>query len=369
MKQLRNSLSSYFNPDHKDTAMTTANTPVAALAAAVAATVPAAKTPTVHSTLPSGITKKTTRYNADPRRITFRADWNNRFDMGDIRALADGIRTTLERDPARPFASDMDVKRIPAGDPRAKKHDFEVVAGHRRLLATQMLMKDGVLFPEGVNINLVAANQSDLDSTIMLFNENNQKPLLPLEEAAAFKRLRDFNMTILQIAKAVGKSDVHVTDTLALLEADQEVQDAIKDGSVGATMGKAIAATARGDKELQKDMLKDAKAAKGKDASAKAAKARLLKKLEAKKQAKAAAKGKVLKLKPIDAVDLSDLGLKMAHLLEAKAKEAKWAYDGKDWAALFELVKKDEGMAAAFTLGALAACHVVAGTKGIDLDI
>lgn len=317
--------------------------------------------------LPAGIVGKTTRYNIDPRKITFREGWNNRFDMGDIEALAAGIEATLARTPDRPYATDMEVKRIPANDPRAQQgFNFEVITGHRRKLATDILLKKGVVFPEGVNAHLVDAKESDLDSTVRLFTENNQKPLLPLEEAAAFKRLRDGGMTILQIAKAVGKADTHVIDTLALLEADESVQEAVRSGKVGATIAKVIATTARGDKQAQKEMIEEAKAAKGKDSAAKAARARLGKRIMDTKKAKAAKKGKVLKIKALDPVALSELGAKVAKMLEAKAKEAGW----KDMTieAMREAVAKDEKTAAAFTFGALQALLVAAG-QPFDLDI
>lgn len=352
MKQLTNSLSAYFNPDHKDPTMNTTATAAA---------------PTTHRALAAGLVSKSTKYNADPKKICFRDGWNNRFDMGDIESLAAGIQTTLARTPDRPYATDMEVKRLKPSDPRkAGGYEFEVVTGHRRKMATDLLLSKGVHFPDGVNIFLVPQDQDDTTSTIMLFTENNQKPLLPLEEAAAFKRLKDANMTILQIAAAVGKADTHVIETLALLDADQEVQDAVKTGKIGATAAKVIATTARGDKAAQKDLLVDAKAAKGKGVDAKAAKARFNKKVAAKKAEKAAKTGRVLKIKALPDDELNEMGAKMAKALEAKTKEAGFKFDTLE--DMTEAMAKDEKLTAAFTLGVVLALRAAAGFK-VNLDI
>lgn len=350
-----------------------ANVIAQAAASAAASTAPAdhaPRTAQVNKGLPAGIVGKTTGYNIDPKKVTFREGWNNRFDMGDIESLANGIHETLKRNPGRPYTTDIEVMRIAKGDERlAAGYLFEVVTGHRRILATQLLLKKGVTFPEGINARLVAQDESVVNQTLLLFTENNQKPLLPLEEAAAFKRLRDQGMTILQIAHATGKADVHVTDTLALLDADEEVKEAVKTGAVGVTIAKVIATTARDDKNLQKELLNDAKEAgkgKGKTAEAKAAKARMLKKIELKKQAKAAAKGRVLKMRPLALEELNTMGQKMARLLETKTREASFKFETiEDFTAH---VAKDEKLVAAFTLGAMLALRAAAGIK-TNLDI
>lgn len=318
--------------------------------------------------LPSGIVRKTTGYNADPRRICRRSGWNTRFDFGDIANLAESIQIELARDPSNGgLLHDLRVKRLDKGDPRAATHDFEIVDGDRRLTAIELLLEKGVEFPDGVGIKLVERTQDDLTSLIQMYTSNTGKPFLPLEEAAAFKRMRDAGMTILAISKAVGKADTHVIETLALLESDEELQAAVKDGSVGSTMAKMIATTARGDKEAQKELTKEAKAARGKGSDAKAAKARLLKKIEDKKAQKAAAKGKTLKIKSMTDDALSELGAKMAKALEIKVKEAGW----KKFETLEEMVDamaKDEKLTASFTLGVVMALRAAAGIK-VNLDI
>ena len=301
--------------------------------------------------LPAGIIKKTTSYMVDPTKVTRAAGFNPRFDFGEIELLAKSIAANGLLMPIR-------VKRVTGND----KYEFELVDGDRRLTAVAQLLAKGHVFEDGVPAILVDRVQDDVTSLIQMFEANTGKPFLPLEEAAAYKRMRDAGMTIAQICSRVGRADVHVTDTLSLLEADEDVQDALKAGKIGATNAKLIATIAKGDKAAQKEMTADAVTAKGTTVDAKAAKARLMKKLEDKRAAKAAAKGKTPRLLCLSGNQLNDLGAKVAKHLAAVSKEAKW----QEFATLEDAavaVSKDEALTAAFTLGATMALLVAAGQK------
>lgn len=319
------------------------------------------------SKLAPGVVKRTSAYNIDPKLITTAAGWNNRWDMGDIENLAKGIKETLARNPSRPYANDIDVQRIPASDPRSKDHTFEIVTGERRYLATQILLKQGVEFPQGVNANILDKAASDLEKLALLFNENNQKPLLPLEEAAAFKRMKDMGMTATEICKLVGRSMMHVTSTLGLLDAAPEVLDAVKSGEISASTAKEIARTAKGDKDEQKQLVATAKAAKGKGTAAKAAKGQLKSKLQAKKVAKAAKKGKTLKMRALTDDQLSELGARLAKHLATLLKDAKLGEDITQ-GDLKEWIAKDDKLAVAYTAGVVDALKAASGIK-IALEV
>ena len=328
-----------------------------------------------HRSLPSGIVAKASGFfNVDPRKITRREGWNTRFDFGDLESLANGIESTLLLDPDSPYNNPIQIRRIAPSDPRAATFDFELIDGERRFGATEILLARGVEFPKGVNAKLVDRTRTDMQNTILMFTANNSKPMLPLEEAAAYKRLRDGEtepvvvpgMTIAQIAKAVGRDEVHVRETLELLEADSELQDAVKAGKVAGSTAKLIATVAKGDKELQKDLTKEATIAKGKTTDAKAAKARLMKKLQDKRDAKAKAKGKEVKMRALTDEQLSEMGAKMAKSLEAAMKEAGLKFGTLEEATAY--VAKDEKLVAGFKLGVLLALRAAAGIK-VDLDI
>jgi len=247
------------------------------------------------------------------------------------------------------------------------------VYGHRRTLASQLLLEQGFTFPEGVNIDLIDAKQDDLTSRIAMFNENNKKVLLPMEEAIAYADMRKLKndqypngMSIAEICKVVGRTDVHVRETLALLDADDELKEAVVNGEVPGSTAKMIVSVTKGDKAAQKDMTATAKQAKKKGADGKAAKKELEAKIAAKRAANAQQKGKEVKARPLNADQLSKLGQKIAKHLETVSKEAKFTGYLENQIAYREMIAKDEALAAAYVLGAFQALQAAAG---IDVDL
>lgn len=287
-----------------------------------------------------GIIKRTNAYFVDPKAITRREGFNPRFDFGEVAELAKSIKVNGILMPLR-------VKRLGDG--------FELVDGDRRLTAVERILAEGGEFPDGVPAVIVDKNQDEVTSLIQMFEANTGKPFLPLEEAAAYKRMRDAGMSLEQIAQRVGKAHLHVNNTLALLEADLEVQEAVATGAVGGTMAKKIAVVARGDKAKQKELITKAKAA-GKD---KKARRKVEVEIEETRVAKAASKGKVVKMRSLNDDQLSELGAAMAKQLDALLKDA-----GIESADAFMVnCASDNNLAAAFTLGALTALKAAAGLR------
>lgn len=314
--------------------------------------------------LASGVIARTTSYMIDPKRVMIKAGWNNRFDMGDIASLADSVRTELTRDPSTGgLINAIHVKRIA----RDYGHDFEVVMGHRRITAIKHLLEQGVEFPNGIPAVIVDKSSDEMDLVVKLVTENMQKPLLPLEEAHGYKRLLDGGMVPSDIAKAVGRTEVHVRETLSILDASVELQDALKSGAIGATAAKIIATVAKGDDAGQSQLVAAAAAAKGAGKAAKAAKAALQAQIQARRDAKAAAAGRTVKMRALTDEQLSDIGSKLTKHLVALLKEAKLdasmtQEQMQAWA------KNDEQLAAAYVAGAVDALKVAAGLR-IDLAI
>ena len=318
------------------------------------------------SALASGLVKKTTAYNLDPKRITRREGWNARFDMGESAALAASIETELARDPSDGgLLNPVRVKRI-TGNPNA---DFELVDGDRRLTAIELLLEKGVVFPHGIIGTIVDRTQDDTTSLIQMITANTGKPFLPLEEAAAYKRLRDAGMSIADICKAVGRTDVHVRETLDLLEADDSVKEAVQKGKVSGSTAKVIVSVAKGDKAKQAELAAAAaevKTVKGAAAKKVASKA-LQAKIQAARDAKNVAKGKEVKMRALTDEQLSEIGDRLAKHLTSLLKEAKIDV-ATTQAALQEWAKADEKLACAYVAGAVDALKVAAGLK-IDLAI
>jgi ParB/RepB/Spo0J family partition protein len=298
------------------------------------------------SSNPAGITKRTNAYFADPKTITRRAGWNPRFEFGEIDELAKSIKVNGILNPLR-------IKRL--ATPVDGKI-FELIDGDRRLTAVEFLMKAGTPIPallDGVPVIIVDKAQDDLTSLIQMFEANSGKVFLPLEEAAAYQRMRDAGMTIKQICASVGRKQVHVVEILALMEAGDDLKEATKSGEVGKTLAKKIAVVAKGDKAKQKELVEQAKAA-GTDTN----KRRALKQaVESTRQAKAKKQGRVLKIRALDDVALSGIGTKMAAQLAEMLKDLKLPvnYDFRAW------ISEDADLKMAYAFGALEALKVAAG--------
>lgn len=345
-------------------------------------------THTTTATNPSGIVKRgSNRVYADPRVIGVDPAWNTRFDMGDIQGLARDILDEYRKVPETGgLLNDLRVERGGLG--AINGNVFTLVDGERRLTAIRLLYTEGIdgsgpiTFEHGVPVKLEAAGTSSIDKLLRMYKANGGKPFLPLEEAEAFRRMRTDEvdadgkitrkgLTIAQIEEATGKSDNYIVGSLALLDADQSLIDAVKTGEVSAGVAKSIAVNARGDKTAQAELATEAKAA-GKD---KVKRRAVLKKIEAKRVAKAEKKGLKLKMKALSDDDLKALGEKTARHLAAKAKEAGWDEQTADSSTLDERIQRmvevcqmDEALTAAFTLGALQALKAAAGIKCV-LDI
>ena len=310
------------------------------------------------------ITARLSAYNMiDPRAVVRKPGHNPRFDFGDTAELARSIKyQATQCGVAGGLLNAIRVKKISATQ-------FELVDGDRRLTAVEMLLDlaakgdpAGYDFPEGITAVFANKDQSEVTSLIQMFEANTGKSFLPLEEAAAYNTMRKAGMTIEDICNAVQRAHVHVVATLALVDADQSLKDAVASGEVGGTIAKKIAVAARGDLDKQAELTADAKAAGPKD---KKALAKVKAKIEATRVAKAEASGKTLKAKVITEEQLSALGERIAKHLTSVMKEAKLAEDHD----MVKWVADDEARATAFTFGVLQALKFVGGLKDVNLEV
>lgn len=303
----------------------------------------------------AGIVKRSSSYFADPKTITRREGFNPRFDFGEIDDLMQSIKVNSILNPLR-------VKRIPAGDERlANGFVFELIDGDRRLTAVEKLLKGSFTLPEGVPVIIVDKAQTEIQDLVQMFVANEGKPFLPLEEAAAYDRMRKAGMSVKQICLAVGRKQMHVTEILALANADESVKQAVKDGKIGKTMAKQIATHARGDKAKQAELAAEAVAA-GKDKGKRRA---VIRKVDDSRRAKAAKKGKVLKMRALSDEELSALGAKIADRMPKLIMDAAVMMHKEH---LDRWISKDDKLAVAFTYGALQALKAAAGLK-VKLEV
>lgn len=301
----------------------------------------ALKLPTSPRKEAPGIAKRTSAYTAMPSAIKRTPGFNPRFDFGDIEDLARSIK-------ANGLIQPLQVKRVGEG--------FELVDGDRRFTAIELILKTEPTYfdAEGVPIIIVDKKLTEPELLVRMFEANAYKAFLPLEEAAAYKKMRDSGMSLKQIGAAVSRKHVHIVATLALLDADQSVKDGVKDGTINSTLAKQIAVAARGDKAKQRELATEAKAA-GKDSKKrKAVKA----KVEATRVAKAKKEGRVLKIRALTDEQLSAIGEKLAQQLT----EAMVALGLEPETNMEDWVKAaDADVKVAFSFGALQGLKAAAG--------
>ena len=102
---------------------------------------------------------------------------------------------------------------------------YELVAGHRRVLAARLAGKTGI----------PAVVRDDVSDRLELaLIENLQRSdLNPLEEARAYRLLMEtYGLTQAQLGERVGKSQPAIANTLRVLEGGQILQVALVDGTI-----------------------------------------------------------------------------------------------------------------------------------------
>ncbi|GAA4650864.1 ParB/RepB/Spo0J family partition protein [Kistimonas scapharcae] len=111
---------------------------------------------------------------------------------------------------------------------------YEIIAGERRWRATQLAGLD--------RIPAVIREVSDESAIAMALIENIQREdLNPIEEALALVRLKDeFELTQQEVADAVGKSRVTVTNLLRLMTLQADVMKMLEYGDIEMGHAKAL---------------------------------------------------------------------------------------------------------------------------------
>jgi len=117
---------------------------------------------------------------------------------------------------------------------RPKNGRFEVVSGHRRLLAAKM-----------ANLPVVSClvrNLDDLYSDIVKVHENLfRENVNTVDEALFFeKALKRLDLTIGGLARQINRSETYVKDRLAILNYDEKTVDALKSGKIKLSAAKYL---------------------------------------------------------------------------------------------------------------------------------
>ncbi|MDR3154821.1 MAG: ParB/RepB/Spo0J family partition protein [Deltaproteobacteria bacterium] len=119
---------------------------------------------------------------------------------------------------------------------RKKEIGYELVAGHRRLIAAD---KAGL---KTVPVIIREMGDDSLQRLEIALIENIiREGLNPIEEAEAFRRLDyEFGMTDLEVAKLVGKERPTVTNSKRLLDLPEEIKDDIRYKRLTSSHGLAV---------------------------------------------------------------------------------------------------------------------------------
>lgn len=150
--------------------------------------------------------------------------FNIREDLGDIETLAKQIEACHE------------VKKPLRGYKEKGKDLWVITDGHRRVAALKLLRSKNKCLNVRLPFMVEPKGYTDLDRTLDMFTLNDGKSLTYLEEAKLYQRLKQtFQLNNSEIAKKVGKSSMHVGNSLLILDAPQELQDYIAQKVVSAT--------------------------------------------------------------------------------------------------------------------------------------
>lgn len=124
---------------------------------------------------------------------------------------------------------------------------YELVAGERRLKACKIA---GIKFIPSIIVNI-----NDRDSAAISLIENIQKEDLNfIEEAEGYRNLMlDYNYTIEELAKIVGKSETFISQKLRILRISKRVQRILVENGVSERHARALLKIE--DADLQKDIV------------------------------------------------------------------------------------------------------------------
>jgi len=188
--------------------------------------------PKTSSKAKAGKASKTSA-EGDIRRVTIPQLTRNpaqprlRFDKARLNELAESLKV-------RGVLQPILVRPLPKRAKADKRADFQIVAGERRYQAAILAGLE--------TLPVIVRELSDRDVLEIGVIENVQRANLnPMEEARAYARLSDeFGRKHDEIAKAIGKSRVYVSNAIRLTGLPRDAQDYVLDGKLSAGHARAI---------------------------------------------------------------------------------------------------------------------------------
>lgn len=162
------------------------------------------------------------------------------FDEQALKGLAESIR---EYGILQPLV----VSRVESETPEGQTVAYELIAGERRLRASQLV---GLAQVPAI----IRREESDKIKLELALVENVQREdLNPLERAHAYKKLMEnFGMLQREIGERIGKSREAVANTLRLLTLPSEIQESVERGKISEGHARALLTIARQPEEQQR---------------------------------------------------------------------------------------------------------------------
>lgn len=150
---------------------------------------------------------------------------NPRHDLGDLTELEASIRQVGILQP-------LVVRPNGTGD------SYQLIAGHRRLAAA---------IRAGLNeVPVTTVEADDRTALAMALIENLQRQDIdPIDEAVAYRKLRDFGWKQNDIAKRISRSPSHISKRIRLLELPETAQEAIRGGDLNIELAYEVAKAAK----------------------------------------------------------------------------------------------------------------------------
>jgi ParB family chromosome partitioning protein len=144
------------------------------------------------------------------------------FNRDELVELADSI---AERGLMQP------IKVKPVED---HANTFMIICGERRYRAHVLLFERDQL--SDYSIDCIVQPMTDTEMAMQAIVENLQRAdITPIEEARAYASMIARGFTIAELAKAVGVMQYRISEKLALLDVDEQVQKLIGSGAIPVT--------------------------------------------------------------------------------------------------------------------------------------
>jgi ParB family chromosome partitioning protein len=175
-----------------------------------------------------------------PSDIVIREKWNPRHDFEGEEDLIQSIVANGVRMPISVYK---------------EKDKYVLIDGERRVRACLKAVASKFLPEEPEITAYLEPKFVEREALYITLVSNDGKPLLPVEEAYAYERLRKGGESLEEIARKVGRTAGHISSRLKLLAGTEELKTAVAEGKIGTTLATKLL---KKKPEEQKKLVKEA---------------------------------------------------------------------------------------------------------------